>query len=129
MVTAATINTIEYTEQTGPLAPMAPVALSGRPERGITRVSRDTIIDETGWKLALEMFVQLEYTPTGVVAVSPWVDDYAEGGSGQEAVKNLLCSLVDYRESLERRILTAQLSDELCATLEKLRMLLIRGTE
>ena len=74
MVTAATINTIEYTEQTGPLAPMAPVALSGRPERGITRVSRDTIIDETGWKLALEMFVQLEYTPTGVVAVSPWVE-------------------------------------------------------
>ena len=92
--------------------------------RGIDRVSKHTPIANTGWKLRFDLGVQLDYTEKTVIATSPWLDDYGVGDSVEDAKLNLLLSLVDLRESLERRDESAQLSDELIEMLSKLRELL-----
>lgn len=98
------------------------------PLKGGLRVNKDTPIPGTRWKLGLDLGVNLDYTETSVVAASPWIDDYAVGESEQDAVRSLLLSLVDFRESLERRSARAQLSDELSDTLWKLGLLLVKVT-
>ena len=126
MVVPATLNRVEYVGWTENVPPIITTTVSVRPDRGITRVNKDTAIDDSGWKLALDLGIELEYTSTSVIAVSPWIDDYGQGHSQQDAIKNLLLSLVDFRESLEERRQQAQLSGELAETLEKLRILLVR---
>ena len=126
MVIASTaVNCGPYKAGTESVTPPLVAETVGRPIKGVTRVNKETPIEQTGWKLVLDLGVHLEYNETNVVATSPWVDDYAVGGNEPEAVQNLLLSLVDFRESLERRNEKAQLSDELRDTLEKLRLLLV----
>ena len=126
MVMPATLNIVEHVGRTKNIPSNITSTVSVRPDRGITRVSKDTSIDDSGWKLALDMGIELEYASTGVIAVSPWIDDYGQGHSQQDAISNLLLSLVEFRESLEERRQQAQLSKELADVLEKLRILLVR---
>lgn len=94
---------------------------------GTTWISKGTPIVGTAWRLAFDMIVEVEYTETAVIAASRQLDDYGVGPSVEEAIQNLLLSLVDFRESLERRVIAnAQLSDELSGALQNLRDLLER---
>ena len=128
MVMGATISIIDQISEEHLEAPKT-TGTSGRPEMGLTRVNRDTIIGDTGWKLALDMGVALEYASTYVIATNPWVDDYGQGDTEQEATDDLLSSLVDFRESLERQSQAAELSEVLVESLYKLRILLVRSAD
>ena len=81
-------------------------------------------IGASGWHLALDLGVDLEYTDQYVIATSPWVDEYGCGDTKERAIADLLLSLLELRQSLERQQGESQLSDELLATLSKLKVLL-----
>ena len=93
---------------------------------GVTRIRSGTFIRDTGWKLALDIGVDLEYGRGFAVAVNRWIDEYGHGNTQQEAITDLLTSLVEFRESLERQSAESVLSEELVETLEKLRILLVQ---
>ena len=126
MVIAGTIAiyTDSYQE---PLS--APVTKSSASHigKGVTRVNSGTYIGHAGWRLALDIGVDLEYGHGFVFAVNRWIDEYGHGNTQQEAITDLLTSLVDFRESLERQSAENALSDELVETLKRLRILLVRG--
>ena len=81
-------------------------------------------IGASGWHLALDLGVDLEYTDRYVIATSPWVDEYGYGDTKESAIADLLLSLLELRQSLERQKGESELSDELVATLSKLNILL-----
>ena len=122
--TAHTTNTAVLVHGTGVMATVDSVETSVGPRLGTLRVPELTPVLGTGWMLATDLRVDLEYGPSGVTAWSPAVDDYGHGGSSFEAVRNLLLSLVDFRESLERRNLEGNLSEELSHLLTILKVLL-----
>lgn len=106
---------------------LAHATIGAQSIRGISRVNKGTPIADTGWKLGLDLGIQLDYSDTAVIASSSWLDDYGAGESAEAAIQNLLVSIVDYRESLERRVAAnAQLSEELSSTLQRLQLLLVR---
>ena len=121
---AYTTNTAELVRGTGGIATVDSVETSVGPRSWTLRIPQDTPVQGTGWMLATDLRVDLEYGPSGVTAWSPAVDDYGHGASSSEAVHNLLLSLVDFRESLERRNLEGNLSEELSDLLSTLRILL-----
>jgi hypothetical protein len=94
--------------------------------KGVIRVNSGTSIGQAGWRLALDMGVDLEYGRGFVVAANRWIDEYGHGNTDWEAVTDLLTSLVEFRESLERQSGENVLSDELVETLERLRILLVQ---
>lgn len=81
-------------------------------------------IGASGWHLALDLGVDLEYTDRYVIATSTWVDEYGCGDTKESAIADLLLSLLDLRQSLERQQRESQLSEELLDTLDKLTILL-----
>ena len=82
-------------------------------------------IGASGWQLALDLGVDLEYTDRYVIAANSWVDEYGYGDTKESAIANLLLSLLDLRQSLERQQRESRLSDELVETLAKLNILLV----
>ena len=128
MVMEGTISIIDQIFEEHLEAPST-TETSGRPEMGLTRVNKDTIIGDTGWKLALDMGVALEYALNYVIATNPWIDDYGQGDTEQEATNDLLSSLVDFRESLERQCQDVELSEALAESLYKLQILLVRSAD
>ena len=92
---------------------------------GATRIRQGTRIAGTNWVLAFDLGIDLEFTERSVVAASPWVNDYGQGPNQFEATQDLLASLADYRESLERRAQQGNLSDDLGETLSRLQILLV----
>ena len=92
--------------------------------RGVDIVRSGEPIGASGWHLALAMGVDLEYTDGYVIATSPWVDEYGYGDTKESAIADLLLSLLELRQSLERQKGESQLSDELAATLDQLNILL-----
>lgn len=125
MITLAyTTNTAELVHGTGIMATVNSAETSVGPSSGTLRIPQYTPVQGTGWMLATDLRVDLEYGPSGVTAWSPSIDDYGHGASSVEAVRNLLLSLADFRESLERRNLEGNLSEELSDLLSTLRILL-----
>ena len=92
--------------------------------RGVDRVRSGEPIGASGWHLALDLGVDLEYTDGYVIATSTWVDEYGYGDTKESAIADLLLSLLELRQSLERQKGESELSDELVATLSKLKVLL-----
>jgi hypothetical protein len=84
----------------------------------------ETPIRGTGWKLAQDLGIDLKYDHGFVIATYVLVDEYGHGASAQQAINDLLTSLVDFRESLERQVAEHSLSSELVGILDKLRILL-----
>ena len=91
----------------------------------VARIRQGTIIGSSGWKLALDMEVELEYTGEYVIATNSWIDEYGHGDTREEAIEDLLISLVEFRDSLECQNQRSQLAEELLETLDKLNILLI----
>ena len=91
------------------------------------RMTAGTPVGGSGWKLALDLGVELEYTDRYVVATNSWIDEYSCGDTKESAAADLLTSLLDLRQSLERQKRESQLSDELAATLDKLNILLVKA--
>ena len=81
-------------------------------------------IGASGWQLTRPLAVDLEYADGYVVATSPWVDEYGYGDTKESALADLLLSLLELRQSLERQKGESELSAELLATLDKLNILL-----
>ena len=81
-------------------------------------------IGASGWHLARDLAVELEYADGYVIATSAWGDEYGYGDTKESALADLLLSLLELRQSLERQKLESQLSDELLATRDKLNILL-----
>ena len=75
------------------------------------------------------MAVEWQLSDAYVIAVNPWVDEYGHGDSEQEAREDLLMSLAEFRESLERQEVLGGLSDELIEILTKLRGLLAQSPD
>lgn len=87
-------------------------------------VAAAAAIGASGWRLARDLAVELEYADGYVIAASSWVDEYGYGDTKESAIADLLLSLLDLRQSLERQQRESRLSDELVATLGKLNILL-----
>lgn len=81
-------------------------------------------IGASGWHLARALAVELEYADGYAIATSPWVDEYGYGDTKESALADLLLSLLDLRQSLERQKGERELSAELLATRDKLNILL-----
>ena len=126
MTTAFTVNVVQGSQGTGQNVPLMTAGIRSTHYSGITRLPEGTRIVGTGWILAFDLGIDLEFTENSVIAASPWIDDYAQGANQSHAVQNLLISLAEYRESLERRAQRAVLSDELTDTLWKLQSLLVK---
>ena len=99
-------------------------ALSAR--MGFTRLNKGTLIGNSGWMLDLDLGVDLEAGETFAVASNSWIDEYGHGDTESDAIGDLLSSLGEFRESLERQRDYNILSEELNNSLEKLRILLVR---
>jgi hypothetical protein len=125
MAMAHTTNYVEGRAGTSDVMPATSVGTYGGPQQGTTCIARDTPIVGTPWRLAVNLYVDLEFTGSGVIASSPWVGDSAQGANEEEATRNLLKSLADFRESIERRRQRAPLSEELADALSKLELLLV----
>ena len=95
------------------------------PYREVDRVSSGTPIPDSGWKLALDLGVDLEYTDRYVIAANSWVDEYGCGDTKESAIADLLTSLLDLRQSLERQQRESVLAEETRDTLAKLTILLV----
>ena len=121
---AATVNTVELMHGTAGHGASSSVETPARPESGISRIPEDTPVPGTTWRLATELRVDLDYSPLGVTAWSPIVDDYGYGADETQAVYDLLLSLVDFRDSLDRRSAEGNLSEELTGLLSTLNALL-----
>jgi hypothetical protein len=123
MAGTLTIYTQPYQEPSSDVTTKSSASHIGQ---GVLRVNSGTYIGNAGWKLALDLGVDLEYGRGFVVAVNRWIDEYGHGNTQQEAITDLLTSLVDFRESLERQSNENVLSNELAEILERLRILLVR---
>ena len=121
---AYTTNAAELVHGTGGMPTVQSVETSIGPRSGTLRIPQETPVRGTRWTLATDLGVDLEYDPSGVTAWSPAIDEYGHGANSLEAVHNLLLSLVDFRESLERRNLEGNLSEELSDLLSTLKILL-----
>ena len=93
---------------------------------GFTRLNKGTLLGNSGWMLDLDLGVDLEAGDTFAVASNSWIDEYGHGDTEFDAITDLLNSLGEFRESLERQRDNNVLSEELNETLENLRMLLVR---
>ena len=94
------------------------------PHKEVVLIPAAAAIGASGWQLSRDLAVDLEYADGYVIATSPWVDEYGYGDTKERALADLLLSLLDLRQSLERQNRESQLSDELLATLDKLNTLL-----
>lgn len=88
-------------------------------------VTAAAAIGASGWRLARDLAIDLEYADGYVIAVSSEVDEYGYGDTKEQAIADLLLSLLDLRQSLERQQRESRLSEELVATLAKLNILLV----
>ena len=88
-------------------------------------VAAAAAIGASGWRLARDLAIDLEYADGYVIATNSWVDEYGYGDTKERAIADLLLSLLDLRQSLERQQRESRLSEELVATLAKLNILLV----
>lgn len=72
-------------------------------EVGIVQIPKDTIIGGGPWKIKLDSVAELRREGSDIVVIHYDVDEYGIGKTPEEAVADLLVSLVDYRASLEKR--------------------------
>lgn len=84
------------------------VRVSGTPEVsplvvGIAPIPKGTVIGDGFWRLGLDLIVEIRREGSNIVAIDHSVDEYGVGKSSEEALADLLLSLVDYRLSLEKR--------------------------
>ena len=93
----------------------------------VSSIPRGTQIAASGWKLAVDLAVEVEFTEKYVIATNAWVDEYGHGSTKSEAVEDLLASLLDLYESLREQQQEAQLAEELVDRLGKLESLLDMG--
>lgn len=93
-------------------------------EVGIDVIPRGTLVAGGPWKITLDVVVELRREGADVVAIYHEVDEYGTGKTHEEAMTDLLLSLVDYRESLEKR--EKRLPTEEQTNLARLRRLLER---
>jgi len=98
------------------------------PRWGLAWIGKGRLIVGTPWKVDFDLLVDWEYRETAFIAQIRGLDDYGVGTSTDEAIQDLLFSIADFRESLERRVAAnASLSDELRRTLQFLQQLLVRN--
>lgn len=91
---------------------------------GVLFILQNTNIEGTSWKLGEDLIFLLSHQGCQVIAQAYQLDEYGIGSSLQEAIGDLLTSLVDYRESLEKR--AGQLGDTMFRHLQLLRLLLTK---
>jgi hypothetical protein len=72
-------------------------------EVGIATIHKGTLIGGGPWKTGLDSVAELRREGSKIVAMYYNVDEYGIGDSSEEALADLLVSLVDYRASLEKR--------------------------
>ena len=89
----------------------------------VEKVAAGAPIGASGWKLALDLGVDLEYTDRYVIAANSWVDEYGCGDTKESAIADLLTSLLDLRQSLERQKRESVLAEETRDILAKLTIL------
>ena len=89
-------------------------------------IPRGTCIGDSVWKLSADLEIELEYGDKFVVATNSWIGEYGHGLTRQDAIDDLLTSLLDFRNSLHRIQEEKQLADELIETLSKLNLLLVK---
>lgn len=94
------------------------------PHKEVELIPAAAAIGASGWHLTRELAVDLEYADGYVIATSAWGDEYGYGDTKESALADLLLSLLELRQSLERQKGESQLSAELLATLDKLNILL-----
>ena len=94
------------------------------PHKEVVLIPAAAAIGASGWHLARDLAVDLEYADGYVIATSPWVDEYGYGDTKESALADLLLSLLELRQSLERQKGESQLSAELLATRDNLNILL-----
>ena len=94
------------------------------PYKEVALIPAAAAIGTSGWQLNRPLAVELEYADGYVIATSTEVDEYGYGDTKESALADLLLSLLDLRQSLERQKGESELSDELLATLDKLNILL-----
>jgi len=93
-------------------------------EVGIDVIPRGTLVAGGPWKITLDVVVELRREGADIVAIYHEVDEYGTGKTHEEAMTDLLLSLVDYRASLEKR--EKRLPTEEQTNLARLRLLLER---
>jgi hypothetical protein len=86
------------------------------------RIIPEDIPISGGWKLASPLAVDIRIEEDHFIARVPFLDEYGLGPTSEAALDDLLTSLADYLQSLERR--EARLSDPLKRDIEILRRLL-----
>lgn len=91
--------------------------------KAVAKVAAGAPIGASGWKLALDLGVDLEYTDRYVIAANSWVDEYGCGDTKESAIADLLTSLLDLRQSLERQQRENILAEETRDILAKLNVL------
>jgi hypothetical protein len=74
------------------------------------------------WKLSSSLAVEIRIEDNCFIARVPFLDEYGLGPTSEAALDDLLTSLVDYAQSLERR--EYRLSEPLKRDLESLRKIL-----
>lgn len=70
---------------------------------GIFTIAKGTFIAGGPWKIATDSVAEIRHEGSNFIAVHYDVDEYGIGNSSEEAVADLLISLIDYRTSLEKR--------------------------
>ena len=64
-----------------------------------------TFVPGTKWRLTEDLLVTFHTSELwGVVASDVWIEEYGHGKTKEDAVLDLLLSMVELRESLERRV-------------------------
>ena len=94
------------------------------PHKEVELIPAAAAIGASGGQLARALAVDLEYADGYVIATSTEGDEYGYGDTKESALADLLLSLLDLRQSLERQKGESQLSAELLATRDKLNILL-----
>lgn len=72
-------------------------------EVGIATIPKGTLIGGGPWKIRLDSVAELRREGSSIVAIHYNVDEYGIGETAEEALLDLLTSLVDYRAFLEKR--------------------------
>ena len=85
-----------------------------------------TPVGSSGWRLARDIGVETVQGDTSLIASYPLLDEYGVGPEYESAVQDLLISLVEYRESLQRR--QDRIAAELQRDLAVLETILERST-
>src|SRR3989304_8651264 len=73
------------------------------PRWGLAWIGKGRLIVGTPWKVDFDLLVDWEYRETAFIAQIRGLDDYGVGTSTDKAIQDLLFSIADFRESLERR--------------------------